>query len=106
MLRSRGELDRPRPVMESFSKMITGVTDGVTSAVEMVHNLHDPIITSIHGLIDSLSSLDYDDLRRRWGEYEDMDDFDDPDGSYEFSHDHCGFCTYEMQKFDTLVTDS
>ena len=84
MLRSRGELDRPRPVMESFSKMITGVTDGVTSAVEMVHNLHDPIITSIHGLIDSLSSLDYDDLRRRWGEYEDMDDFDDPDGSYEF----------------------
>lgn len=82
-LRSRGELDSPRPVMESFGKMITRVTNSVTSAVEKVQKIQAPVMTSIHGLADSLSSVDYDELRKRWGEYEDMDDLDDTDESYE-----------------------
>ena len=82
-LRSRGELDSPRPMMESFGKMLTRVANSVTSAVEMVHKIHDPIITSVQGLADSLSSVDYDALRRSWSGYEDMDGLDDMDGSYE-----------------------
>ena len=81
-LRSRGELDGPRPIMESFGKMLTRVTKSVASAVEMVHKVQAPIITSIQELADSLSSVEYDDLRRKWGEYEDMDGLEDMDGSY------------------------
>jgi hypothetical protein len=69
--------------MESFGKMITRVTNSVTSAVEKVQKIQAPVMTSIHGLADSLSSVDYDELRKRWGEYEDMDDLDDTDESYE-----------------------
>lgn len=83
-LRSRGELDRPRPFMELLSKMVTRVNDSVTSAVQKAHDLQAPIITNLHELSDSLSSVDYEELRRIWSEYEDMGDLDDPDEDYEF----------------------
>ena len=83
-LRSRGELDRPRPFMELLSRMVTRVNDSVTSAVQKAHDLQAPIMTNLHELSDSLSSVDYEELRRRWGEYDDMGELDDPDEDYEF----------------------
>ena len=106
-LRSRGELDRPRPFMELLSKMVTRVNDSVTSAVQKAHDLQAPIMTNLYELSDSLASVDYEELRRRWSEYEDMGDLDDPDADYEFgSQDEVVISALNREKVGTDKDDN
>lgn len=102
-LRSRGEYDRPRPFMESFNKMITGVNNSVTSAIQMIQDMQAPVIMSVHRLADSLSSVRYEDLRREWSDYADVEDLDDLDelDEYGFMPDENDIPAVEEHTVDT-----
>jgi hypothetical protein len=102
-LRSRGEYDKPRPFMETVSKVITGVNNSVTSAIQTIQDIQAPVITSLRKFADSLSSVRYEDLRREWSDHADVEDLDDLDelDEYGFMPDEDDILATEEHTVDT-----
>jgi hypothetical protein len=102
-LRSRGEYDKPRPFMETVSKVITGINNSVTSAIQTNQDIQAPVITSLRKFADSLSSVRYEDLRREWSDHADVEDLDDLDelDEYGFMPDEDDILATEEHTVDT-----